>query len=126
MSLSAAFGSVPPTDFHSATSIGDYIYIIGSLGYVEDRQPGVTPVYRLETKTCHIEKLPTTGDNPGWIFRHRAEAHSADDIIVWGGEQFVMGEDGKARSLGNTLGYRLDVERLIWAICDEAAVGTRT
>ena len=37
----------PPTDFHSATLVGDFIYIIGNLGYKPKRRPGFTPVYSL-------------------------------------------------------------------------------
>src|SRR5262245_3818627 len=34
----------PPTDHHSATLVGDRIILIGSLGYTDERQPGVTQV----------------------------------------------------------------------------------
>lgn len=34
----------PPTDFHSATLVGDHIVIIGSLGYPDDRKVGYTPM----------------------------------------------------------------------------------
>ncbi len=33
----------PPTDFHSATLVGEFIYIVGSLGYVDERKIGTTP-----------------------------------------------------------------------------------
>lgn len=62
----------PPTDFHTATLVGGHIYIIGGLGYPQDRRPGFTPVYRLNCKTLTMEKVHTSGDNPGWIHDHRA------------------------------------------------------
>jgi hypothetical protein len=35
----------PPTDFHSATLVGDEIIVVGCLGNVNGRRPGFTPVY---------------------------------------------------------------------------------
>src|SRR6185369_11799713 len=40
-----------PTDFHSATLVGDRIVLIGRLGYSGTRMPEVTPVYALDTST---------------------------------------------------------------------------
>ena len=34
----------PPTDFHTATLVGNRIVLIGSLGYPDERRPGETPV----------------------------------------------------------------------------------
>lgn len=61
----------PPTDFHTATLVGDAIMIIGNLGYTEHRQAGVSPVYRLDLQTWAIHPVETTGDAPGWVSRHR-------------------------------------------------------
>lgn len=76
----------PPTDFHTATLIGDRIILIGSLGYMDRRYFGTTPVLALDLETFAISALPTTGDCPGWIHKHRAELE--DDgatIVVTGG-----------------------------------------
>src|SRR5215469_1164609 len=62
----------PPTDFHTATLVGSSIYLIGSLGYPSTRRYGETPVYRLNTATFQIEEVETTGNKPGWIYKHRA------------------------------------------------------
>jgi ankyrin repeat protein len=62
----------PPTDFHSATLVGDHIYIISSLGYHGSRSFGTTPVYRLDVDTLAIEPVATTGETPGWIRGHKA------------------------------------------------------
>ena len=60
-----------PTDFHSSTLVGNKIIIVGRLGYPEQRETN-TPVYTLDINTFTIEKIPTTGIMPGWIFRHIA------------------------------------------------------
>jgi len=76
----------PATDFHSATLVGNSIYVIGCLGYPEERIFGVTPIYRLSLSTWCIERVPTSGQSPGWIHRH--EAQLSDDghsIVITGG-----------------------------------------
>lgn len=69
----------PPTDFHSATLIAPWIYIIGNLGYVHTREAhaGQTPVYRFHVENGNIERVITSGESPGWI-------HSHDAILVDG------------------------------------------
>jgi hypothetical protein len=77
----------PPTDFHSATRVSGAIFIIGCLGYPEQRVEGVTPVLRLDLDKMIIAPVATTGEAPGWIHRHSTEL--ADDgvtIVVRGGE----------------------------------------
>ncbi|MEZ0324479.1 MAG: ankyrin repeat domain-containing protein [Fimbriimonas sp.] len=61
----------PPTDFHSATLVGDAIFIVGSLGYAEQRG-GPTPVFRLDTNTYAIERIICSGRDPGWIYDLKA------------------------------------------------------
>jgi hypothetical protein len=76
----------PPTDFHTATRVGKSIFIIGRLGYPEQRLTDATPVYQLALESMHVGKVATRGDSPGWI--HRQNAVLADDgfsIIVSGG-----------------------------------------
>lgn len=98
----------PATDGHSATLVGDWIYIIGNVGYQGTRREGETPVYRLNTKTMSIEKVPTSGAAPGWIGRHRARLNGAQ-IEVAGGEIFV-GRDFEK----NTRSYLLDLGNMTW------------
>ncbi|KAF2017829.1 hypothetical protein BU24DRAFT_407801 [Aaosphaeria arxii CBS 175.79] len=78
----------PPTDFHSATYVPSQnaIYIIGNNGYstevdVKQRNEGVTPVYRLEVGTWKIQKMETTGDAPGWIYKHQASLEGQDIVV---------------------------------------------
>jgi len=105
---------LPPTDFHSATLVGDRIVIIGRLGYQGQRVPGETPVYALDIHTLAITPLTTTGSRPGWLFRHHA-ALSADGttITVGGGERFVHA-DGHDEILENHDDWSLDLGRLVW------------
>ncbi len=75
----------PPTDFHTATLLGDRVIIIGRLGYAEDCHPGTTPVFALDLNSYRTEPLPSHGETPGWIFRHEAEL-GPDGIVIHGGE----------------------------------------
>lgn len=84
----------PPTDFHSATLIWPHIYLIGNLGYVDERRPGETPVYRLSCESWSIERLDCSGQAPGWIHGHRAELREDGTILIRGGE-ILDGETGK-------------------------------
>jgi ankyrin repeat protein len=103
----------PPTDFHTATLLGDFIYLIGSLGYPGTRQHGETPVYKLDTKTFHIERLETSGTKPGWIYHHRAILSTPHEIQVLGGEILSLSEDKEVHS-ENSKAFVLDTEHLIW------------
>lgn len=75
----------PPTDFHTATRVGEWIYIIGSLGY-KGTQPDEVSVYRLSLLDFHIEKCPTTGDVPPQICDHSAKLINGHIIRTWGGK----------------------------------------
>jgi ankyrin repeat protein len=103
----------PPTDFHTATLIGDSIYIIGGLGYQGSRRFGETPVYRLDTNTLQIRRIETTGEPPGWISRHRAVLVSPHDIRVWGG-RVASEADDKETYDDNHLACLFDVTRRQW------------
>lgn len=79
----------PPTDFHSATLVGNEVFIIGRLGYPEGRVAGATPVYRLALASMHIEKIETQGEPPGWIYEHAATlADDGHTIVVRGGQRW--------------------------------------
>ena len=84
----------PPTDFHTATLVGDQIWVIGNVGYPEQRRPGTTPIFVLDTRTWKFRKVHAEGDAPGWIHRHAASYDAATHSIVvgsgevWNGEAF--------------------------------------
>lgn len=85
----------PPTDFHSATLVGNRIILIGSLGYPEQRQSDTPPVAILDLESFAISRAETTGTPPGWIYKHDASL-SADgaSILVRGGSVARGGSDG--------------------------------
>lgn len=62
----------PPTDFHSATLVGNRIVLIGNLGYPEQRRVGETPVLILDLETSAIAAVRTSGTPPGWVHDHKA------------------------------------------------------
>lgn len=82
----------PSTDFHSATLVGRFIIIIGCLGYPAQRVVGFTPVYRLNIDTLSIEQVETSGDNPGWIWSHKAVL-VGNEIHVSGGQIWTVEDD---------------------------------
>jgi len=98
----------PPTDFHSATLIGDEIVLIGSLGYRDLRRPGETQVLKLDTRTLRIAPVATTGEGPGWISRHTAERRESS-ILVVGGR--VQTQDGYEPNEGV---FELNLTTMTW------------
>lgn len=103
----------PPTDFHAAVPLGDSIYLLGGLGYQGRRRFGETPVYRLDLGSFRMERVPTTGDCPGWIFSHRAAALDAGRIRVWGGTIAAL-VDGTENHEPNTADFVLDLSTRTW------------
>ena len=83
----------PPTDFHSATLIDDFIWIIGSLGYPESRTASNTQVLKLSLANWHIEQVTTHGSAPGWIHDHFAEYDDHERTIKVTHGQLDTGSD---------------------------------
>lgn len=100
----------PPTDFHTATLIGDDILLIGSLGYRDLRRIGETQVMKFNTRTLAFSRVETAGDVPGWISRHRAEKTRSHSILISGGK--IETGDGYA---GNKHLFELDLQTLTWS-----------
>ena len=103
----------PPTDFHTATLIGKFIYIIGSLGYPRERRYGETQVHCLNIETLAIEKVQTSSENPGWINRHKATLRGSHDIHIRGGKVCVWNDD-KEDYVDNPSEYVLNLDTLVW------------
>jgi len=103
----------PPTDFHTATLVGDHIYLIGSLGYLNTRSYCDTPVYRLDTSTFQIEPLETEGAKPGWIYKHRADLSAAQEICITGGKILTV-INGEETHTDNQRSFILDIEHRTW------------
>lgn len=103
----------PPTDFHTATLANGYIYIIGNLGYPEERDYGTTQVYRLDTKSFEIERVETSGENPGWIYNHSADLIGQSIIRIQGGEILEKFEEKEIHQF-NEVDFHLDLNTLEW------------
>lgn len=101
----------PATDFHSATLVEDYLYLIGNLGYMNKRQEGFTPVFRLRLRDYGIERVKTSGEIPGWISHHRASYDGKGIITVSGGKVWKNGELSENK---NT--FSLDLQKQIWRV----------
>jgi hypothetical protein len=104
----------PPTDFHTATRVGDAVYVIGSLGYQGTRRYGQTPVYWLDLHTLRMERLDTRGDAPGWLYKHWAAAVDSHGIRVWGGTVVTGNGSGESHEQ-NRGSFVLDLDRLLWS-----------
>jgi len=99
----------PPTDFHTATLVGNHIYIIGNLGYIDSRSDGFTPVYCLDLLTMKIKEIKTTGQMPGWISRHKASLTEDSKIIIKSGEK-LSNDD----YVDNKNVFQLCLTSLVW------------
>ena len=106
-------GVFPPTDFHTATLVESRIWLIGSLGYFDRRQPGMTQVCTLDTDDLSIRAVQTSGDAPGWISRHRAVQIGSKEIEVSGGKLIVKNGD-KEDYIDNLSVHRLNLMTLVW------------
>lgn len=105
----------PPTDFHTATLVDRHIYLIGNLGYIDQRSYGETPVRVLDTRNFRMKNVATSGEAPGWISRHEARFNpERDEIIVTGGT--IMSGD-KAQA-SNTRTFALDLSSNVWSAHD--------
>jgi hypothetical protein len=104
----------PPTDFHTATTDGDRLVIVGSIGYPEDRVPSVTPVYALNLATYRIDRLETTGQMPGWIGHHEIEHDDMRRVITVRGGKVFVGREAGGRFRRNVEEYELDLRTLVW------------
>jgi hypothetical protein len=71
-----------PTDFHSATIVGDKIYIVGGLGYAGERDEKITPVYIISLRNFAINRLEVSGISPTRLHKHKAFLSKEGNIIV--------------------------------------------
>ena len=97
-----------PTDFHTATLVGDTVYIIGNLGYFGKRREDFSPVYSLNLETFEISEVQTWGEGPGWISDHSAEKADGQ-IVITGGQIWRESE-----LLPNTGKWALSLDTLEW------------
>lgn len=105
----------PPTDSHSATLVGDFIYVIGCIGYSAQRREEYTPVYRLDLRDFHFEAVETSGPMPGWIYKHRAELIGERQIRISGGT--IYREEGETCP-DNERVFLLDLGTGRWSVME--------
>ncbi|MGV3552798.1 hypothetical protein [Rhizobium sp.] len=75
----------PPTDFHTATLVGDRIVVIGNLSYPSHRGDKVQVVV-MDTSIYCIARLEALGEAPPWLHKHEAElVDDATAIVIRGG-----------------------------------------
>lgn len=103
----------PPTDFHSATRVGDEIYILGGLGYPSDRDYSSTFVFRLCLSDLSIHRVQTDGPAPAWLCRHTAELDEACQKIVCSGGEVIHGPTG--RGVENLTTWEFDLITYLWS-----------
>jgi ankyrin repeat protein len=105
----------PPTDFHTATLVSPWIYVIGNLGWPATREAHAhqTPVYRLHTETWVMERVETLGESPGWIHSHHATLENGR-IRVAGGKIATIDAEGKAVITDHHGTGALDLETMTW------------
>jgi|GEM_PF-2882566 len=104
----------PPTDNHTATLVGKFIYIVGNLGYPANREFGTTPVYRLNTEDFSIEKLTTDGVCPGWIYNHIAVLEDDYTICIKEGTIASLKQEQEFHE-SNKFDFKLNTLTLEWS-----------
>lgn len=103
----------PPTDFQSATLVGDEIVLIGNLGYPDDRRPGQTPVLVLDLQIFEMRTVQTSGTPPGWIHMHTATlSEDGRSILVERGKLDRGGDE--ASLVENIDDWRLHLDGWRW------------
>ncbi|ELS05021.1 hypothetical protein Xen7305DRAFT_00047600 [Xenococcus sp. PCC 7305] len=102
----------PPTDFHSATLLGNKIIIIGNLGYYEERNQSNTQIYLLNLDNFKIEKVNSSGNSPGWIHGHRAVLSADRKFITVTKGKIDLGQEFSLRE--NIDDWQLDLQDWHW------------
>jgi hypothetical protein len=97
----------PPTDSHTATLVGESIFLIGSRGRGYDaarlgadrswRPPAAAQVLRLDTATYEIARVATHGEDPGWIANHDAAWLPSERAIYVADGQVIVFDKGKVK-----------------------------
>lgn len=103
----------PPTDFHTATLVGERIIVIGGLGYAEQRRHDRTQVFALSLNDWRMARLTIEGPGPGWIFKHRATLDEQGNIVIQGGHVLTMAGGEETQTL-NDRTWVLDLAVLRW------------
>jgi len=103
----------PPTDFHTATLVGSWIYLIGNLSYPEHRKTQAQ-VMRLNLQNWSIEPVATQGDDPGWIHGHQAQVVDGS-IHISGGKRWIPEGQDDGEIVANATDYEFDPTDGSWS-----------
>ncbi|KZR86448.1 hypothetical protein MITS9508_02670 [Synechococcus sp. MIT S9508] len=107
----------PPTDYASATLVGNEIWIIGNLGYREHRDEAPTKVFILNTNDWSIRVAECHGNSPGSIWSHCAELSSdGKQLLISSGECHCKLVGLPDQSLINPSLYVLNLENFSWTM----------
>ena len=110
----------PPTDFHSAKLVGEWIYIVGCLGYHGERQGEYIPVFRLNIDSLQIEQVETQNSPRFQVYSHLAKLIDGDKIQISGGKRLSIGKKKPFTKKEsevfepNSGSYILDIESRKW------------
>lgn len=102
----------PPTDSHTATLVGDQIFIVGCIGYAEQRDLDLTPVYVLDTQSFSIEVFETKGTPPEWLHKHSAKLSVGGNTLLFDRGEHKHKDSG--RYLENLSVWRLCLQSGVW------------
>ena len=103
-----------PTDFHTATLVGDKIYIVGCLGYQGQYLESIM-VYFLDLRNMSITKVRSEGIVPGWICRHKAIYQQEDRRIVISGGKVIRNQS----FVSNHETWSLSLVDMKWTLIDD-------
>ena len=101
----------PPTDFHSATLVGDKIVVIGNLSYPGNRAEQ-TQVLIVNVADFTVKQVLCNGQSPGWIHKQTAQLSADQKSIVIKGGLLDVGEKSALRE--NIDDWTLDIETWTW------------
>lgn len=104
----------PPTDFHTATVIGKTVWLVGSLGYPEERGGRDTQVFALDTDTYHIRRVLHRGQSPGWLHKHKAALQADGGAIEIRGGEARLEKNGKEDWRTNFDVFLFDTQTCTW------------
>lgn len=101
----------PPTDFHTATLVGDRIVLIGNLSYPKFRKENAHVLF-LDTNHYAVGRVDTSGPAPRWLYKHSASlAEGGRAIVVSGG---MIDHPRWAFLAENIDDWRLDLDTQKW------------
>jgi hypothetical protein len=111
----------PPTDFHSATLVGDRVILIGNLGYPDRRRIGTTQLAVLDLRSMAMCLPVASGACPGWLHSHTAELEPGGNSIVVRGGMVDPGPGAANALLENADDWRLHLDDWRWERLTERA-----